>query len=146
MLPLPAIVRAPKAHVTMVWLAKSKYLRREIEMAIFRLTFSLCVLGTLSAISQPAWAGPAVASRWQEVKMSQDDCFKHAETAIRSTALDNLERTEQSRYGTQREYTGVVRCITSNNIVLFIGSGPSRATADELAGALFHNFTAAAAK
>jgi hypothetical protein len=99
-------------------------------------------LAVVAGVTAPAFGGPAVASRWQNASMSQEACLQLAENAIRKTGLDMLERSEQSRYGTRREYTGVVRCITSNSIVVFIGSGPSRAIADQLAGALFHNFSA----
>ena len=58
----------------------------------------------------------------------------------RLSALDGLERTEQSRYGTRGDYTGMVRCIASNGLVLFIGSGPARQITDNLAGTLFQNF------
>ena len=72
--------------------------------------------------------------------MPQEECLKRAEQAIRTVGLERLERTEQSRYGSHDDYTGVVRCITSNGIVVFIGSGPGRAEADGLAGALFEGF------
>ena len=93
------------------------------------------------AFATPSYAGPAVATRYQKAAMAQEACLARAEAAIRNSNLDKLERTEQSRYGQQREYTGVVRCVTENGIVLFIGSGPARDIADKLAGALFHHWT-----
>jgi hypothetical protein len=97
-------------------------------------------LSALPALTTPGLGGPAVASRYNEIKMSQEECLKSAEEALLKTGLDKLERTEQSRYGTRGDYTGVVRCIASNGLVLFVGSGPSRQTTDSLAGALFKNF------
>ena len=96
-------------------------------------------LSAMVALAAPT-RGPAVASRWQNVKMSQEGCLKRAEDAIRLAGFGQLERTEQSRYGTKENYTGVVRCITSNGIALFIGSGPLRPVADNLSGLLFQNF------
>ena len=106
-----------------------------------RRTFWL-VLGVSLAIGSAAALarGPAVASRYNEIKIPQEQCLKNAEAALSKTGLGSLERTEQSRYGTQGEYTGVVRCIASNGLVLFIGSGPLRQTADSLSGALYKNF------
>jgi hypothetical protein len=97
-------------------------------------------LSVLPALAAPALAGPAVASRYNEIKMSQEECLKNAEAALRKTGLDKLQHTEQSRYGARGDYTGVVRCIAGNGLVLFIGSGPARPITDNLAGALFKNF------
>ena len=97
-------------------------------------------LSALPALATPALAGPAVGSRYNEIKMSQEQCLKNAEVALRKTGLNAQDRTEQSRYGARGDYTGVVRCIASNGLVLFIGSGPSRQITNNLAGALFKNF------
>lgn len=94
----------------------------------------------LAVLLAPVLAGPAVASRYNEIKMPQQQCLKNAEEALRKTGLEAQDRTEQSRYGGRGDYTGVVRCIADNGLVLFIGSGPSRQVADGLAGALFKNF------
>lgn len=85
-------------------------------------------------------AGPAVATRWQQVQVSQDECLDRAEDAIRRAGFRRLERTQQSRYGSLDDYTAVIRCIVSNGLAVFIVSGPSRNRADQLAGALFENW------
>jgi hypothetical protein len=104
--------------------------------------WSACIFALVAALTlqSAALAGPAVATRWQYAKMAQDECLKRAEQAISRAGLGRLERTAQPRYGTRDDYTGVVRCVTSNGIVLFVGSGPMRSTADTLAGALFEQF------
>ena len=94
----------------------------------------------LPASGAASLAGPAVASRYNEIKMSQEQCLKSAEEALRKTGLEAQDRTEQTRYGARGEYTGGIRCIASNGLVFFIGSGPSRQISDNLAGALFKNF------
>jgi hypothetical protein len=99
--------------------------------------FWLCLGLVLTAILLPVsgtWASPAVASRYNEIKMQQEQCLKNAEEALRQ------DKTEQSRYGARGEYTDVVRCIAENGLVFFIGSGPSRNVANNLSGALFSNF------
>ncbi|MEP7030133.1 MAG: hypothetical protein ABI830_04295 [Pseudolabrys sp.] len=95
---------------------------------------------TLSALAAPCLAGPAVASRYNEIKMPQADCLKSAEAALRKSGLEAQDSTAQSRYGARGDYTGVVRCVASNGLVFFIGAGPSRQTADGLAGEQFKNF------
>jgi hypothetical protein len=87
-----------------------------------------------------AWAGPAVATRWQQVKGSQEECLERAEDAIRRAGFGRVERTQQSRYGSTEDYTAVIRCIVSNGLAIFIVSGPSRSRADQMAGALFENW------
>jgi len=105
----------------------------------------------LCAMASPCWAGPAVASRYQIADMPQQQCLERAEAAVKQIydrankpeSERKIDRTEQSRYGTYGSYTGVVRCVTENKIVVFIGSGPERGSADGLAGRLFENWTAA---
>jgi hypothetical protein len=97
-------------------------------------------LAALAAWAPAALAGPAVATRWNNVRMSQDECLRRAEDAIRDAGFGRLERTQQSRYGTRGDYTAAIRCVIDNNTVFFIASGPSRGEADRLAGALFDSF------
>ena len=97
-------------------------------------------LGALPALASPSLAGPAVGSRYNEIKMSQEQCLKNAEAALRKTGLEAQDRTEQSRYGARGDYTGVIRCVAGNGLVFFIASGPARQITDNLAGALYQNF------
>lgn len=92
------------------------------------------------ASAVPARAGPAVATRWQDVKLSQEECLRKAEAAILRTGFNRMERTEQSRYGTLDTYTAAIRCVVDNGIAFFIVSGPSRVQSDLMAGALFENW------
>ncbi len=91
-------------------------------------------------LATQAAAGPAVATRWQKVTVSQDECLQRAEDTIRRSGFGKLERTQQSRYGTRDNYTAAIRCITSNGLAIFIVSGPSRGQADQMSGALFENW------
>ncbi|HEY4635871.1 MAG TPA: hypothetical protein VIG92_04875 [Rhodospirillales bacterium] len=97
-------------------------------------------LATMAALAPAALAGPAVATRWNDVRIPQDECLRRAEDAIRGAGFGRLERTQQSRYGTRGDYTAAIRCVTDNNIVFFIASGPSRSEADRLSGALYESF------
>ena len=97
------------------------------------------VLAAFGLTAQAA-AGPAVATRWQKVTVSQDECLQKAEDVIRRSGFGKLERTQQSRYGTLDNYTAAIRCITSNGLAIFIVSGPSRTQSDQMAGALFENW------
>jgi hypothetical protein len=91
-------------------------------------------------VAPAALAGPAVATRWQKVAVSQEQCLEQAEDAIRRSGFGRLERTQQSRYGSLDDYTAAIRCITSNGLAIFIVSGPSRKQSDQMAGVLFENW------
>jgi hypothetical protein len=97
------------------------------------------VLAAFGLTAQAA-AGPAVATRWQKVTVSQDECLQRAEDTIHRSGFGKPERTQQSRYGTLDNYTATIRCITSNGLAIFIVSGPSRSQSDQMAGALFENW------
>jgi hypothetical protein len=97
-------------------------------------------------VASTALAGPAVAirytepGRWTNAPATQEACLARAEAAIVATGFTDVERTEQTRYGTMREYTAAVRCIMDKQVVIIIVSGPARQTADRGAAALFQNF------
>ena len=94
----------------------------------------------LLGLGEQASAGPAVATRWHNVSVSQDECLQRAEDVIRRSGFSQVERTQQSRYGSLDDYTAAIRCITSNGLAIFIVSGPSRGQSDQMAGALFENW------
>jgi hypothetical protein len=94
----------------------------------------------VGGLAGQACAAPAVATRWQQVAGSQDECLQKAEDAIRRTGFGRLERTQQSRYGSTDDYTVAIRCIVSNGLAIFIVSGPSRTRSDRIAGELFENW------
>lgn len=109
---------------------------------------SISAVTASALIASAALAGPAVATRytvperWKNAPATQDACLARAEAAILDTGFTGIERTEQTRYGTMREYTAAVRCIMDKQVVLIIVSGPARQTADRGAAALFQNFEA----
>jgi hypothetical protein len=110
------------------------------------LVLAASVLASVPASAIPAAAGPAVAIRYSEParlknsNITQDVCLAQAEAAIAATGFGRIERTEQTRYGTMREYTAAIRCVIDKAIIVIIVSGPSRQTSDEGAGALSQNF------
>ena len=115
-------------------------------MRAIHVAASLAIASLVSASA--ALAGPAVATRytvperWKNAPTTQDACLARAEAAIVDTGFGAIERAEQSRYGTMRDYTAVVRCIMDKAVVLIIVSGPARQTADRGAAAVFENFEA----
>ena len=47
-----------------------------------------------------AQAGPAISTRWQDTKLTQEKCLRFAEVATKGARFGRIERTTQSRYGT----------------------------------------------
>jgi len=103
-----------------------------------QLILSAAILPALAGTG--AQAGPALASRWLETRMSQEACLTRAEQALRKSGFSALEATRESRYGVNNDYTLAVRCITSNKMIVFMAPGPDRAATDQKAGELFWNF------
>jgi len=83
----------------------------------------------------PAFAlgdGPAIASDWADLKISQAECFARGEAAIQRMGFGEIERTKYSRFATRADYAISVRCIEEKAIVLFLASGRERAVANQL--------------
>ncbi len=103
----------------------------------------------LLVFSSMAFAGPAVATRysepqrWKNPKLTQEQCLSRAETVLVAMKFENIERTDQSRYGTAGEYTGSIRCIIDKQIVFFTVSGPERQSSNAGSGVMFQRFEAA---
>ncbi|MBV9347436.1 MAG: hypothetical protein JO245_05610 [Pseudolabrys sp.] len=97
--------------------------------------------GVFEAGTNPAAAGPALSTRWNRAEIPQAQCLARAEAALRSAGIEKTESTEQSRYGENGDYAGLIRCVTSNGLAFFVASGPDRAKTDALAGQLFRSWT-----
>lgn len=102
--------------------------------------FGLCLGLTAFAAAGSATAGPAVSTRWRETGMTQDECFRYAETAIQAAGFGRLERTSQSRYGTRGEYTAAIRCIIDHKVIFFIVAGPSLQQAPKYLDDIYDHF------
>lgn len=101
----------------------------------------VAAVALLLGITSPAMAeGPAVSTKWLDLTVSQDVCLGKAEAAIKTSGFGNLERTQQSRYGTIEGYTGAIRCISEKAIVMFVVSGPNRGSAERASMELFKAF------
>lgn len=103
-------------------------------------TVLAALAGILAATSQAMAEGPAISTKWLDLTVTQDACLSKAEAAIRTAGFDNLERTQQSRYGTADGYTGAVRCISDKAIVMFVVSGTNRGAAERASMELFKAF------
>lgn len=95
---------------------------------------SAAALG-LSLMALPAFAlgdGPAIATDWADLTVSQSECFARGEEAIHRMGFGEIERTKYSHFGTREDYTVSVRCIEEKGLVLFLASSRDRQLANKL--------------
>jgi hypothetical protein len=102
--------------------------------------FGLWLVVAAFAGATSAQAGPAVSTRWQDTKLTQEECLRFAEVAIQGGGFGRIERTAQSRYGTLGEYTATIRCVTEYKIIFFIVAGPSLQQAPKYLDAVYNHF------
>lgn len=91
-------------------------------------------------ISSLAQAEPAkIWTSWQETNLSQEQCMRQAENAIRKLRFD-LEVLDSGVYGESRDTSVTIRCATEQNFVFFIATHPDTTTAEWELNALIDNF------
>lgn len=94
-----------------------------------------------AALSSAADAlGPAIASDWATLDVSQIECLNRGEAAIRRMNFGAIELTRYSRFGQNGDYTISVRCIPEKGVILFLAAGPSQQRALELQIELHQNY------
>jgi hypothetical protein len=87
-----------------------------------------------------ATAGPAVATKWRMAGESRNDCMGHAMESIKRAGFEMLDPGSQSMLGKRGDYTASIRCVTEQQIVFFVVSGPSPAEANRLLEAIYRMF------
>jgi hypothetical protein len=97
-------------------------------------------LAAAIAVAAPADAGPAIASDWAPLDVSQAECLQRGEAAVRRLGAFEVERTRYSRFGNSDDYTVSVRCISERGLVLFLAAGPERGRAQQLQIELHRNY------
>jgi hypothetical protein len=90
------------------------------------LPWGLSMIAVLAWVSQAAGAGPAIATDWDDLTLTQDECLARGEAAIRKLGVSEIEHTRYSRFGQTGDYTVAVRCVAEKGVVLFLASGPLR--------------------
>lgn len=92
------------------------------------------------ASTPAASADTAIATRWRLLGQSQGDCMVHAEVAIMRIGFNKSERGSQSMSGKHGDYTVSIRCVSEQNIVFFVTSGPSPEIAARYVAVLYGLF------
>lgn len=88
-----------------------------------------------------ALAGPSLSTNWTATTLSQDECMRRAEAAVRDARLaKGFEIVGQSVFGGAESYTLVVRCIADKGLVYFAVGGPTLDQARKHQRAVFDKF------
>jgi len=93
--------------------------------------------------SQKNTQGGYTAKSWQDTTFTRVQCLMRAETALRDTKLADvfeLYHEIAAVSGTTGGYTGTIRCLVGDGIILFSVSGQKSAIVNRLLERLQHNF------
>lgn len=85
-------------------------------------------------------AGPVIATRWRLTGESRNDCLGHAMEAIKRAGFTISEPASESMSGHRGDYTASVRCVTEQQFVFFVVSGPDAAEANRLLTVIYQTF------
>jgi hypothetical protein len=80
----------------------------------------------IAALSAPpaANADTAVATRWRQMQLDQDNCVSYARMAIFRAGFDKANPGSQTMSGKKGEYTASIRCLSEQRMVFFVVAGP----------------------
>ncbi len=102
---------------------------------------ALAALTAMISAGAPAIAGPSLSTNWTSTTLSQAECMRRAESAVRDAKLaKGFEIVGQSVFGGAESYTLVVRCIADKGLVYFAVSGPTLEQARKYQRAVYDLF------
>lgn len=94
-----------------------------------------------SSLSTDGLAIFKIASSWQSTKLSTEQCMTRAEIAIRNSGFsENLSLTKNIATGTNGQFTGSVKCLSQEGVILFTVTGTQIDLAERLLKTLEGNF------
>jgi hypothetical protein len=101
----------------------------------------IAALTALITASSSAVAGPSLSTNWTSTTLSQPECMRRAEAAVRDAKLaKGFEIVGQSVFGGAESYTLVVRCIADKGLVYFAVGGPKLEQARKYQRAVYDLF------
>jgi hypothetical protein len=101
-----------------------------------------CSVIAAASASPAAIADTAIATRWRQMRLDQDDCMSYARLAIFRTGFEKAEPGSQTMSGKKGEYTASIRCLAEQQMIFFVVAGPDSGTASGYLTTLFGQFGA----
>jgi hypothetical protein len=102
----------------------------------------LLACSVIAAVSAPptASADTAIATRWRQMRLDQDNCMSYARLAIFRTGFEKAEPGSQTMSGKKGEYTASIRCLAEQQMIFFIVAGPDAGTVSGYLTTLYGQF------
>ncbi len=78
------------------------------------------------AAATAAIAGPSMSSAWLSITIEQDECIKKGTATMRKQSFNTRFEVlgNSSIYGERGEYTALIRCAASKEMMYFVVAGP----------------------
>jgi hypothetical protein len=80
----------------------------------------------IAALSAPpaANAETAIATRWRQMQLDQDNCVSYARMAIFRAGFEKADPGSQTLSGKKGEFTASIRCMSEQRMIFFVVAGP----------------------
>jgi hypothetical protein len=101
--------------------------------------FACSVVAALSASSM-ASADTAIATRWRQMQLDQDNCVSWARMAIFRTGFEKAEPGSQTMSGKKGEFTASIRCLSEQRMIFFVVAGPDASAVSGYMTTLYGQF------
>jgi hypothetical protein len=87
---------------------------------------ALFACSIVAAVSAPPAAGAdtAVATKWRQMQLDQDNCMSYARMAIFRTGFEKADPGSQTMSGKKGEFTASIRCLSEQRMIFFVVAGP----------------------
>jgi hypothetical protein len=95
---------------------------------IARSALFACAVIVAASASPAAVADTAVATRWRQMRLDQDNCMSYARLAIFRTGFEKADPGSQTMSGKKGEYTASIRCLADQQMIFFVVAGPDAGT------------------
>jgi hypothetical protein len=108
----------------------SKFLPLALGMTLF----------PVATAAQP----PSFSWSWQQSSISNSQCVRRASTVLSQAGFRNIDtvgdNVDTSVYAANGNYTGIIRCITRQRMIVFLVAGPDTSRASGLESRLSDSF------
>ena len=103
------------------------------------LLFACSIIAAASA-TPAAIADTAIATKWRQMQLDQDNCMSYARLAIFRTGFEKADPGSQTMSGKKGNYTASIRCLAEQRVIFFVVAGPDAGTVSGYLATLYGQF------
>ena len=103
------------------------------------LLFACSIIAVASA-TPAAIADTAIATKWRQMQLDQDNCMSYARLAIFRTGFEKADPGSQTMSGKKGNYTASIRCLAEQRVIFFVVAGPDAGTVSGYLTTLYGQF------